>query len=375
MKSKLSYIIYRGPLERSRLAFILDTWIDLYEQITFIWVFPGNNFHTKQAGFQHMMKAYPDIKVVVMNDSATQLISTLKKIHQLVVKDQPFDLTMVGVSSPFFAWGLKPEKSFWFINGIPEERESYSSSLKLKLTTQLEWFLLKRLRTPDLIITVSTRMSNHLSKIFTKVAFVAVPTTVDTPTYSTHNQGQIPRKGYFTYLGSGAPWQSLDVLSSVWQEIHRIDSSVKFRVISRDYRTEILRSGIASTSIEFVASEHFEQIAKYLAESEVGFFIRRESLVNKVCFPTKMAEYLAGGCWLVTSDIDWDIADYIRQYRVGLLVNPDELPGSLAKKILDTRVEMNKDEQLAQRMEKCVIDLSREKWVIELRKILSAIIF
>ena len=339
---------------------MLDAWALLYEQVTFIWVFPGTNLHTKQVGFRNLMAQYPRMSVHVLNDPASKIQGTLKKIDQIVSENDEYDLALIGLSAPFYAWRLRPVRRYWFINGIPEEREAYSTSWKLRATTKLEWFLLRRLRTPDLIITVSTRMNRYLQKIFPAASFLAIPTTVDALTY---RSSRLSRKGYFTYLGSGAPWQSLDVLSAVWLQLHKKDPSIKFRVISRDYRTEILKTGIASTQIEFVESEEFEQVARYLSESEVGFFIRKDSLVNRVCFPTKMAEYLAAGCWVVTSDLDWDIADYVRKYQVGLLVDPTEDATQLAQKILKRQQEMRVDAQLPQRMETSVQQLSRAQGV------------
>lgn len=365
MKNKHLYILYRGPLERSRVAFILDSVFQLYEHVSFIWVFPGNNLHTKQEGFRNMVKAYPGLSVVVINDRAIKLPLTLLKILKLIDKKSEYDLVLIGITAPFFSWMLNPEKQFWFINGIPEERESYSQSLKLKLLTKIEWLLLKQLPRPDLIITVSSRMSAHLKNIFSKCNFVAIPTTVDLPTYQKNKSG--PHSGYFTYLGSGAPWQALDLLSTVWQEIYLLDPSVKFRVISRDHKTKVLALGLPQANIEFVATENFEQVAHYLSESEVGFLIRKESLVNRVCFPTKMAEYLAGGCWVVTSDIDWDIADYMKRFQVGLLVDPDNTPELIAKQVLIKRDELRHDKELNQRMLECVNELSRAKWITELQ--------
>lgn len=335
--------------------------------MVFVWVFPGNNLQTKQEGFTTMMCDYPGIRVHILNDRASLIFYTLTRIKK-IVNGTDYDLALIGITAPFFSFSLKPAKSVWFINGIPEERESYSRSIKLKLLTKIEWFLLSKLRSPDLIVTVSSRMTSYLRHIFRGSAFIAIPTTVDLPTYQ--KKRDCGAVHYFTYLGSGAPWQSLDLLSLVWQELNRLDATIRFRVISRDHRTKVLGYGLPQNSIEFVATEDFAMVAHYLSESEVGFLIRKDSLVNRVCFPTKVAEYLAAGCWLVTSDIDWDIGDYVRKYNIGLLVDPKAKPEAIAKLILNKRSSLILDQDLHDRMNACVIDLSRQSWKEKLQNYL-----
>jgi hypothetical protein len=153
--------------------------------------------------------------------------------------------------------------------------------------------------------------------------------------------GPKPRNGIFVYLGTGAPWQALDRLALLWKAIHRIDKSIRFRVISRDNRTKILGHAIAPTHIEFVGSDDSHVVARYLHESEVGFLIRRNDIVNVVSFPTKLAEYLAAGCWVVTTRLDWDITDLHRQYQIGYEVGENPDWDESAKDILSFRTKID----------------------------------
>jgi glycosyltransferase involved in cell wall biosynthesis len=74
-------------------------------------------------------------------------------------------------------------------------------------------------------------------------------------------------------------------------------------------------------------------VAAYLHECNLAFMLRRDDIVNRVCFPTKFAQYIASGCAVVTTDIDWDIKDYVTD-EIGVLVSPGDTPENIAHKVL-----------------------------------------
>ena len=247
------------------------------------------------------------------------------------MEQQKLPLFMIGLSTPFFVPQGLSSRIVWFINGIPEEKIMHNNSISVHLRAWMSWSLLKFFSKPNLIVTVSTRMGDFVKSKFPNIPYFAAPTCVD---HSIFKRDEKRGRKYLTYLGSGAPWQNLNILSGIWQEIHKLEPTVKFRVISRDSRTRILADGIDKNQIEFLGSEDFEEIAEFLSESLIGFLIREDNLVNRVSYPTKLAEYLASGSWVVASDMDWDIADLIKKYEVGLLVNPKSKPSSIALEIL-----------------------------------------
>lgn len=365
---KSCLLIYRGPLERSRLTFIFESLGLLFEKVEFIWLLPHSKFYNKDnKRFDDFIKKFPSIEFSIINSESSKVLGVRKKLKRKL-EHSNVPLFMIGLSTPFFVPQGFSSKIIWFINGIPEEKLLHNNSITVKVRAWMSWKLVKIYSKPDLIVTVSTRMGKYVNEKFPEIPFYAVPTCVDHSIFkSKENKG----RKYFTYLGSGAPWQNLDVLSKIWQEIHKLEPNIQFRVISRDSRTKILAEGIGKNRIEFVGSEDFEEIAEFLSESLVGFLIREDNLVNRVSYPTKMAEYLASGSWVVSSDIDWDVGDLIRKYEVGLLVKPKSDPSVIATEIL-SKIGVGYDtDDFAKKIDQALEVLHKEYWVDRFQGILK----
>jgi hypothetical protein len=99
-------------------------------------------------------------------------------------------------------------------------------------------------------------------------------------------------------------------------------------------------------------------VASYLHDSEAGFLLRKDTIVNRVCFPTKLGEYLASGCWVVSSNIDWDVKDYFNTYRIGLLIDPQWDYLKQAETILQFRNAAQKDPPV-NKIRECTARLDR----------------
>lgn len=367
MEKNKCLIIYRGPLERSRLVFIFDSLDPLFDELSFLWLLPHEKFYNENnKRFDDFIIDFPWINYSVISAGSREILTVRKRIRQL--NKEIGAIVLVGLTTPFFVPHNISSTKIWFINGIPEEKLLHKNTLNVKAGAWLRWNLLKAFAKPDLIITVSTRMSTYVSEYFPDVALFAAPTCVD---LSVFKNSEVNPRNYFTYLGSGAPWQNLALLSKIWQEIHNQNPNIKFRVISRDTRTQILSTGIAPSSIEFVGSENFEEIADFLKESEVGFLIRENNLINRVSFPTKLAEYLASGSWVVASDIDWDISDIIIKYDVGLLINPESKAKEIVSEIFEKRKELEDSSQLKLNIERSLFVLDREYWIKKTQNVLS----
>jgi glycosyltransferase involved in cell wall biosynthesis len=364
-------VIYRGPLERSRLAFIFETLATLFAKIKFLWLLPHPKFYNDEnRRFDEFIKDFTDIEFSIIPSGLKEIVQVRKQIKaKYIAEDTP--VFMVGLSTPFFIPQREFRKKIWFINGIPEEKLLHKNTQSVKIRAWLSWKLLEWFAKPDLIVTVSQRMSIYVSRNFPKTQFFAAPTCVDLTLFKKNEKSA---RKYFTYLGSGAPWQNLGLLSTIWQEIHKQDATIHFRVISRDSRTRVLSKGIKSDRIEFVGSEEFEKIAGFLSESLVGFLIRKNNLVNRVSFPTKLAEYLASGCWVVASDLDWDVSDLIDKFQVGYLVNPLSSPSSIASEILSKKREFTSNPTLERSIDQALEILQREYWIQKTKDILCEVL-
>ena len=349
-----AWVIYRGPLERSRLSFLLETAARKYGAVNFLWVFPGTMTAQRLAAYKNYIATQPVATEYVINQPLKSYISTRLKIKSMV-QSKADVLICIGFSSLWYSSAVKFRKLIWCVNGIPEEKE-LTSTLP-KIVTRLNWMFCKVFAKPDLIVVVSTGMKKLVHAHMKNIPVFSAPTCVDISTFRKRDR---EKRKYFTYLGTGAAWQALDLLSGLWQEIHKLDSSVVFRVISRDPRTKILARNISADNIQFVSSDEFAEVAQWLNEAEVGFLVRRDTLVNRVSFPTKLAEYLAAGAWVVSTDFEGEVREYINEYTCGILIK--DVSKSAAEKILQFRRYAD-SVKLAENITQCANSLDRQRWV------------
>lgn len=348
-----AWVIYRGPLERSRLSYLLESAALQYGAVNFIWIFPGVMTAQRLEAYKSYIKTQPVAREFVINKPLKSFFGTRAAIRKII--SDPCDTVLcIGFSAIWFSSVVKFKRLIWCVNGIPEEKELTSGMPKL--ISRLNWFVCRLFARPDLIVVVSSGMQKLVSRHMGSTPIFVAPTCVDIGTF--RKQGATRR--YFTYLGTGAAWQALDLLSELWQRIHYLDSTIRFRVISRDPRANVLAKNISPANIEFVGSNDFEQVAQWLNEAEAGFLVRRDNLINRVSFPTKLAEYLAAGAWVVSSDFDWEVKEHIEAHGCGVLIG--DINEEAAKKILQFYKASGSD-TVRKGIVACADSLDRKRWV------------
>lgn len=364
-------VVYRGPLERSRVGFILTALCKSYEHVVFVWVFPGKMTTATEEHFSKFISQYSVAETHILAQRLSSIRRTVREIKKIRASlGSNTDLAYVGISASIFHPFIDCRRMLWFINGIPEENNS-GFPIGGRLMTWLQWKVFQIVARPSMVVTVSHRMNRYVARYFPKARLLAIPTVVDTDVFRFRGSPLSKRTGLFAYLGTGAPWQAIDYLSEVWQAIHTRYREIRFRVISRDPRTSALSTNIDAPSIEFVQSREFTQVASFLHESECGFILRRDTIVNRVSFPTKLAEYLAAGCWVVCSELDWDLTDYVRRFNVGVLIPV----GMNAQQISDEIIKYRNNVDFVQldlNIQSCLKELSVEHCVDVLRDALRS---
>lgn len=355
-------ILYRGPLERARLKLLISSVISRKNaKVTFVWIFPKVLDADRKKHFYDFIGQFALESVHIYRDNGLKALEIKKEMRQFFSKNNFEIAHYIGFKSYFFESVVTATKKIWYVNGIPEEMLLHGNTITNRMKCFFNWFLVKIQKKPDLIVTVSQPMKEHVRRKTFDTDFFITPITVDNATFTNSNK---PKK-YLTYLGSGAPWQAIDLLEKLWYEISLVDEKAIFRVISRDKRCNLLGKRIPKERIHFCSSSDFNEVAEFLSESKMGFLIRRNHIVNNVSFPTKYAEYVASGAFVALSEIEWDLNQYIKKFHTGILVDPNAPLNETAKSIVSFLAN-NSNEQNTSNFEASTNALSNKYWITQL---------
>jgi glycosyltransferase involved in cell wall biosynthesis len=361
-------VVYRGPLESSRLRFVLEAVAQSYGDPALVCLAPAGHRGPLEGALEDFVPTAPIIGCRVLDGRAAAIPSTVLALRRLLPR-RPGPVVAVGFSAMVYAAAVAKGPLVWCITGIPEEWLMHDDSRRRRLYVEVSWRSARLGRRPDLVVTVSRPMSRLVERRFGPVPTFAAPTCVDHVTFGARQPG---RRTHLTYLGSGAPWQCLDLLAEVWRALHRQSPELRFRVISRDHRAGLLGRGLPPESVEFVAAANGDAAARLLWEAEGGFMIRRPHLVNEVSYPTKFGEYVAAGVPVIASDVGWDPAELIRRTGCGLVIDWDSRPEAVAESVLVFRERAATGADLDAACRAAASSLDRSCWVRRLAAELPA---
>jgi glycosyltransferase involved in cell wall biosynthesis len=369
-KDRVAIVIYRGPFQGRRLGFLLEAIGQTHDEAEFVWLYPKFDPNTPLPWFDRFMEERPFIRHHCILDGArSALVPTIHYLRRRHAQ-QSRPIYAIGFTSLWYARALWPRPIVWCIQGIPEEKLMHRNKLIDRLSVAATWRTAQSGPSPKIIVTVSERMAQFVKRYFSRVTCVAAPTCADLKTFRAPAKSE---RKYLTYLGSGAPWQNLGQLSRIWSALYRADPSLRFKVVSKDKRAEILKSDIPDEAIQITAAEGPSEVARHLWEAELGFLIRTPDIVNEVSFPTKFGEYVAAGVPVVGTDVGWDFSQIIKQTRCGLLVNWNSEPQVIAQEILAYRREVGTNGEIAKACRQAANLMNKEVWVARLSEALRKI--
>jgi glycosyltransferase involved in cell wall biosynthesis len=252
----------------------------------------------------------------------------------------------------------------WVVRGIPEELMLHHNALIGRARAWSRWRLAWLAGRPALGVAVSEPMATMLTKRTRVKRAVAIPNTVDTWVFDPPTDDP-PERTFLTYLGSGAPWQAIDLLEAVWFELAAMDADLRFRVISRDERTLPLGHRLGDR-VQFVGASTEQRVAELLWEANAAFLLRRPGPVNEASLPVKLGEYLAAGAPVVTTDFGWDAAQIVRNHDAGVVVSSSQTPREIAERVLPLLASPNASARACE----AGLEVANDVWVDRLRAML-----
>lgn len=130
--------------------------------------------------------------------------------------------------------------------------------------------------------------------------------------------GYKPDETVIVYSGSGAGWQSLEILDTALTESFRRNSKLKLLLLLKEIPAEFkLRHEFADRVQQAWLKP--ETVLPVMAACDYGWLVRENTITNQVASPVKFAEYLSAGLRIIISGSLGDYPDFIRQHHAGII--------------------------------------------------------
>lgn len=155
------------------------------------------------------------------------------------------------------------------------------------------------------------------------------------------------------YVGGVQPYQHLeDMVIPFLRNLMSSDSKIKglFITNNKERVLELLTDeGVDCTHVKVISLPQHE-VKRYVSVLDAGFLLRKNSLVNKVANPVKIAEYLASGVPIIVEDNIGGVTALIKEYNAGVSVNVEsagskQTGGSDVRKVMDWLGDTDKKER------------------------------
>lgn len=111
----------------------------------------------------------------------------------------------------------------------------------------------------------------------------------------------------FVYSGAIQKWQKIESTLHLFADYHAYNKNSKLLILTRE--VEQLNHLLEAEQLEYlkesmvVRSLTLNEVPKYLNAADVAFLIRDNAIMNAVASPTKLAEYLACGLPIISSEV------------------------------------------------------------------------
>lgn len=174
------------------------------------------------------------------------------------------------------------------------------------------------IETADVIICQSDEMKNYIAAkyVCNTDKIIVYRCGYDTSSFyinkdwrreTRHNLKVKQNETLFVYSGGLHRWQKMEESLLVFKNYLKTNNDAKLLVLTGDQNTlkEMLNHSDFKELIPYIISFSvpFEQVSRYLNAADIAFLIRDNHPMNAVASPTKLAEYMACGLPIITSEV------------------------------------------------------------------------
>lgn len=134
------------------------------------------------------------------------------------------------------------------------------------------------------------------------------------------------------YSGSTAPWQSFQLLESIFSTFLQSDKKNKILFLSKESKDNLSLQQKYPTQVIIRWVNH-AKVLSYLQCCDYGILVREQSDTNLVASPTKFAEYLNAGLKVLVSKNLGDFSSFVRQHNCGHIIENKSFDWNKLKKV------------------------------------------
>lgn len=129
---------------------------------------------------------------------------------------------------------------------------------------------------------------------------------------------------WLVYVGSVAPWQSIDMLTILVEKALSTQPTLAFQFIGDEVpAVKALKDKFGSERIRTGRLNH-KEVFNRLLQCDYGILVREATKMNRIASPTKIGEYLSAGLSLIIND-SMAITGMVQEHQLGYVID-DEIP-------------------------------------------------
>ncbi len=182
------------------------------------------------------------------------------------------------------------------------------------------------------------------------VPISVIPTCVDLDRFRPATRRSTSAPFVLGYVGSFGTWYMLDETAALFAALLEREPGARFLIANRNehltIRETLHRHGVPDDAVE-LCSARFTEVPALIARMDAGACFVRPQFSKISSAPTKFAEYLACGVPVVATEGVGDMAEIIRDGRVGLVANRFDA-GELGI-LVDDLIELRGDQAIRKR--------------------------